>query len=81
MWIPYELSRDSVVTLRIYDEAARLVRTLDVGYRAAGVYRSRSRAAYWDGRNDVGEPVASGAYITRIDADQFHATGRTLIVR
>ena len=29
------------------------------------VIKPGSRAAYWDGKNDVGEQVASGVYFTR----------------
>ena len=61
-WIPYQLSEPAEVTLRIYSVNGILVRTLALGHTPAGIYQSRSRAAYWDGRNDVGESVASGIY-------------------
>ena len=61
-WIPYQLSEDSPVSVSIYDTTGRLVRTLSLGFQSAGFYNSRSRAAYWDGRNALGERVASGIY-------------------
>ncbi len=58
-WIPYQLSGDSPVSVSIYDRSGVLVRTLSLGIQSAGFYNSRGRAAYWDGRNDAGEHVAS----------------------
>ena len=78
-WIPYQLAKSSDVTFSIYSVNGRLVRTLSLGYQAAGVYRHRSRAAYWDGRNALGEPVASGVYFYTLTAGEFIATGKMLI--
>ena len=61
-WIPYRLAEDSFVTLTIYDRVGHIVRTLDVGHRIASAYENRSKAVYWDGRNGLGERVASGVY-------------------
>ena len=78
-WIPYQLAKSSNVTFSIYSVNGTLVRTLSLGYQAAGVYRSRSRAAYWDGRNAHGESVASGIYFYTLTAGDFIATGKMLI--
>ena len=80
-WIPYQLAQSAEVTLTIYDMNGQLVRRLAVGHRAAGIYRSRNRAAYWDGRNQLGEPVASGLYFYTLTADEFTATRRMLILK
>lgn len=56
-----------------------LVRTLALGHQAAGVYQSKSRAAYWDGRNELGEQVASGVYFYTLTASDFSATGKMLV--
>ena len=80
-WIPYQLAESAEVTLTIYDINGRLVRRLAVGHQAAGMYRSRSRAIYWDGRNWLGEPVASGLYFYTLTADNFTATRRMLILK
>ena len=61
-WIPYQLAEAAAVALTIYDMNGQLVRRLAMGHQAAGMYQSRSRAAYWDGRNQLGESVASGLY-------------------
>ena len=57
----------------------RLIRKLALGHQPAGMYRSKSRAAYWDGRNAQGEPVASGVYFYTFKADDFTATRKMLI--
>ena len=80
-WIPYQLAEDAFVTLTIYDTAGRVVRTLDVGHRVAAVYESRPKAAYWDGRNEVGEPVASGVFFYQLSTGDFSATRKMLIVK
>ena len=78
-WIPYHLAEPAEVTLRIYAIGGELVRTLDLGHQPAGRYQDRSQAAYWDGRNEVGEAVASGIYFYTLIADDFTATRKMLI--
>ena len=78
-WIPYQLSEDSPVSVSIYGTTGRLIRTLSLGFQSAGFYNSRGRAAYWDGRNAVGEPVASGVYFYTLTAGDFSATRKMLI--
>lgn len=78
-WIPYQLSEPADVTLRIYAANGVLVRTLALGQLSAGVYQNRSRAAYWDGKNESGESVASGLYFYTLSADDFTATRKMLI--
>ena len=78
-WIPYQLAASADVTLHIYAVDGGLVRTLSLGHKATGMYQSRSRAAYWDGRNELGEPVASGIYFYTLTAGDFNATRKMLI--
>lgn len=78
-WIPYRLSSSSDVTVRVYAINGNLVRRLALGHQATGVYQSRSRAAYWDGKNEFGEPVASGVYFYTLTAGDFTATRKMLI--
>ena len=78
-WIPYQLAKDADVTLRIYAVDGQLVRTLALGHQPAGIYQSRHRAAYWDGRNAFGEPVASGVYFYTLTVGEFTATRKMLI--
>ena len=78
-WVPYQLAAEADVTLTIYAVDGTLVRTLALGHRPAGKYQSKSRAAYWDGRNALGEPVASGIYFYTLTAGDFSATGKMLV--
>ena len=78
-WIPYQLAKSADVTLRIYAVDGVLVRTLALGHQMAGYYTGRDRAAYWDGRNALGEKVASGLYFYTITAGDFTATRKMLI--
>ncbi len=78
-WIPYQLAVPAEVTLTIYDMNGGIVRRFEVGYQPAGLYQSRSRAAYWDGRNMRGESVASGLYFYTLKAGEFTATRKMLI--
>ena len=78
-WIPYDLAAAADVTVRIYAAGGALVRTLALGHQVAGIYQSRARAAYWDGKNEVGEPVASGLYFYTLTAGDFTATRKMLI--
>ena len=80
-WIPYQLSKAADVTLTIYDIHGRVVRALDLGHQRAGLYHSRGRAAYWDGRNAQSEPVASGVYFYTLKAGDFAATRKMLIAK
>ena len=80
-WIPYRLAEDAFVTLTIYDGSGRVVRKLEVGHRVASFYESRSKAIYWNGRNDVGERVASGVYFYHLSAGDYSATRRMLILK
>ena len=80
-WIPYRLAENAFVTLTIYDSMGHIVRTLDVGHRIASAYESRSKAIHWDGRNGLGEQVASGIYFYTLMAGDFSATRKMLILK
>ncbi len=78
-WIPYQLASDTEVTVTIYDTESALVRQLDMGYQQAGYYTDRARAAYWDGRNHLGEAVGSGIYFYQLRAGDY-ATMRKMVI-
>ena len=80
-WMPYQLRNTAEVTFAIYDMNGAKVRTLAVGHQPAGVYRSRERAAYWDGRNEQGELVANGVYFYTLSAEDFSATRKMVVVK
>ena len=78
-WIPYQLKKPAEVTLTIFDMKGQAIWTLAVGHQPAGEYRSRERAAYWDGRNARGETVANGVYFCTLTAGEFNTTWKMLI--
>ena len=80
-WIPYHLSEDADVKLTIYDVNGEMVRTIDVGHQTAAKYDTRAKAIYWDGRNRFGEQVASGVYFYHLDAGDFSATRKMVILK
>ncbi len=80
-WIPYRLAEDGFVTLTIYDPRGRVVRRLNVGHQTASVYERRSKAIYWDGRNAVGDRVASGIYFYTLTAGDYSATRKMVILK
>ena len=80
-WIPYRLAEDAFVTLTIYDLKGQVVRTLEVGHRIASAYENRSKAIYWDGRNGLGEGVASGVYFYHLSAGDYSATRKMVILK
>ena len=80
-WIPYKLAVPIQVVITIYNLNGVAVQTLDLGFQPAGVYVEKERAAYWDGKNDSGEPVASGVYFYTLKAGRFAAIRRMLLVK
>ena len=88
-WIPYQLAVDAPVTITIYNLKGQLIRTIALGDQKAGVYVTKDKAAYWDGRDDAGEKVASGVYFYTLKvehsggdgAGEFVATRKMLIVK
>ena len=79
-WIPYQLATPADVSISIHTASGHLVRTLALGHQPMGIYESRSRAAYWDGRNTQGEPVVSGVYFYTLTAGDYSATRKMLII-
>ena len=80
-WIPYQLEKSADVVLQIYDTSGRIVRTLDLGFKPQGFYMTRSTAVYWDGRNNMGEQIASGVYFYSLQTPDFSATRKMLILK
>ena len=60
--IRFDMKAKGLVTVKIYDVAGRLVRTLVNEVKDAGAY-----SAVWDGRNNMGADVASGIYFYKME--------------
>jgi len=80
-WIPYQLAEDTDVKIKIYNVTGKLVRRLDLGRKETGLYLSKSKAAYWDGRDYLGQKVASGVYFYTLQAGKFRATRKMVILK
>lgn len=80
-WIPYQLAQPTDVNVSIYTIDGTMIRTLDLGHQPSGLYQDRTRAAYWDGKNEVGESVASGVYFYTLTAGKFKSTRKMLILK
>jgi len=80
-WIPYQLSDDAFVEIRIYNVKGDLVRSFSLGWKEAGYYLDKARAAYWDGRNDAGEYVGSGVYFYRLSAGEFVSVRKLVLLK
>ena len=80
-WIPYSLAEAANVTVRVYNIKGELIRSLNVGMQSAGLYANRQRAAYWDGKDNTGQPVASGIYFYQLLADDFSETRRMVVMK
>ena len=89
-WIPYDLLDDAHVIIHIYNINGETVRKLNIGYRTSGIYRTKTQAAYWDGKNSYGEQVSNGIYFYSLTAqytnknalsEQFKATRKMVITK
>ena len=80
-WIPFTLSDARTVEVAIYDTTGRDVRRLLLGFLPAGRYSDKARAAYWDGRNDTGELVASGVYFVELRAGQYRQVQPVVLLK
>ena len=80
-WIPYELATDTNVRITIYNTQGVVIRTLQFGHQSAGYYAGRDRAAYWDGRNALGEQVASGLYFYQLETDEMSLMRKMVILK
>ncbi|MYB26800.1 MAG: T9SS type A sorting domain-containing protein [Candidatus Dadabacteria bacterium] len=80
-WIPYELATDTEVRITIYNAQGVVIRTLQLGQQSAGYYTDRERAAYWDGRNALGEQVASGIYFYQLETDEISSLRKMVILK
>ena len=73
-WMPFQISEEPVVNIHVYTAAGEWVRTVDLGLKTAGSYANPSRAAYWDGKNAMGETAASGTSSYQLQAGDYTMT-------
>jgi hypothetical protein len=78
-WIPFELTVGAAVRITIYGPRGDALRRMDLGYLREGFYTTPSEATRWDGRNEQGERVSSGAYFVELVAGQTRAMRRLTV--
>jgi hypothetical protein len=74
--IGFELDLAGPASLRIYDPAGRLVKTL-----ANGIFQAGPHEKVWNGTGDAGQPVSSGVYFCRFESGQFRQTQKIILLR
>ncbi|MBM3243043.1 T9SS type A sorting domain-containing protein, partial [Candidatus Poribacteria bacterium] len=80
-WIPFQLAQDAPVTISIYNANGQMIRTISLGNKKAGIYITKEKAAYWDGRDSFGQKAPSGVYFYTIQAGEFKATRKMVILK
>ena len=80
-WIPYHLANPSDVRITIYDTRGSIIQRLELGHQQPGYYVTKNRAAYWNGRNEVGERVANGIYFYQLQADQVSVLRKMVMLK
>jgi hypothetical protein len=75
--IKYEVREAGLVSLKIYNVAGQLVKTLVDGQKVAGQVYS----ATWNGLNDAGQPVSSGVYFYKLVAKNFTQTKKMVLLK
>ncbi len=79
--IPYELPESQYIFIKIYNTMGQLVRTLDEGYKVAGFYIDKGKAAYWDSKDDNGNNVSPGVYFYHFKAGAFEEVKKMIIIK
>jgi len=74
--IAFDLPRASRVSLRIYDQRGRLVRTLVDEAMGPG-----AKTVIWNGLDDRGQRVNSGVYLYLIEAGEFRTTRKMTLLK
>ena len=74
--IKYDLPEDALVSITIYDVMGRSIRTLMNVYQRAGYH-----STHWDAKNNMGEGISAGMYIYTIQAGEFRATKKMVLLK
>ena len=80
-WIPFQLAKDSIVRITIYDSTGKQVKLIDLGQLVAGNYVEPSKAILWDGKTDNGGLVASGSYFYQIESEDYREIRKMVIAK
>ena len=78
-FIPFKLSEDSNVTVEVYNITGQRVRTIEAGYKKAGLYITKEKALFYDTRNDRGDKLSQGLYFISLKAGKYSGRQRLVI--
>jgi hypothetical protein len=74
--IPYQLPQAAFARLRIFNPMGQEIRTLNLGWQPGGYHHVR-----WDGLDDRGQPAGNGVYLYRLEAGDFQAARKLVLIR
>jgi len=80
-WIPFTLSEPGNVKIVIYNLVGQKIREISLGYLQAGEYKTKEKAAFWDGLNNSGDEVASGIYFYKLLAGSYSSIKRMVVLK
>ena len=74
--LSYQLPKDAMVNITIFDMMGRIVNNL-VSIRQDAGYKS----IQWNAMNNTGQPVSAGVYLYTIEAGQFRQTKKMVLLK
>lgn len=74
--IYYSLTKSGIISLKVYDQTGRLVKTLENGIKRAGNY-----TVSWNGCNNTNQKVPAGIYFTMLKSGDFTSVKKFILVR
>jgi len=74
--VEYQLPASGDVEVRVFDIAGHMVRTLERGFQVEGEHR-----VIWDGRDNAGQGVASGAYFCQVIFGRAAISKKMLLIK
>ena len=74
--LEYDLPKDELVNITIYDMKGRMIKTITNGLKTAG-YKS----VQWNATNDRNETVSAGVYLYSIQAGEFRQTKKMVLLK
>jgi len=80
-YIPFKLSEDAEVIVEVYNILGQKVRTIEAGWKKAGLYIKQDKALFYDTRNDRGDKLSQGLYFIKLKAGKYSGRQRLVIQR
>ncbi|MEK9149926.1 MAG: hypothetical protein AAB267_07775, partial [Candidatus Desantisbacteria bacterium] len=78
-YIPFKLSEGAEVVVEVYNILGQKVKTIEAGYKKAGLYITKDKALSYNLRNDRGDKLSQGLYFISLKAGKYSGNGRLVI--